>query len=100
MKRNPTNRRKKKRPANRNYIFAISVILVLVLSVQMARLYQKNKTYESQEDALRQELEEEQAKGQELSEYEEYINSQEYVENTAKQKLGMIYNNEIIFREK
>ena len=35
----------------------------------------------------------------ELSEYESYIHSQEYIEDTAKKKLGLVYGNEIIFRE-
>ena len=35
-----------------------------------------------------------------LSDYEEYIDSQEYVEDTARSKLGLIYDDEIIFREK
>ena len=37
---------------------------------------------------------------EDLSEYEEYIKSDEYVEDTAKKKLGLIFDNEIIFREK
>lgn len=100
MKRNRQVRGKKKFSNNRAYITTIGVVLLLVLSVQMARLYQKNQDYVTQEKALEEELEQQQEKSRELSDYENYINSQEYVENTAKQKLGMVYSNEIIFREK
>jgi cell division protein DivIC len=99
MNRKPQMRHKKK-SANRTYIAVIGAVLLLVLTVQMVRLYQKNQTYITQEEALQQELEQQQEKQQELSDYEEYINSEEYIEDTAKQKLGLVYDNEIIFREK
>jgi cell division protein DivIC len=78
----------------------ISLVLLGVLSVQMMRLYEKNQQYISQEEALQQELELQQEKQQELAEYEQYITSDEYIEEAAKEKLGMVHENEIIFREK
>ena len=37
-------------------------------------------------------------KGEQLSSYETYTKSQQYVEDTAKSKLGLAYDNEIIFK--
>lgn len=93
-------RKSRKKSNSRVYFATISVVLVLVLSVQMVRLYQKNQEYVKQEEALNRELVEQQEKQQELADFEGYINSKEYVEDTAKEKLGMVYENEIIFREK
>ena len=45
-------------------------------------------------------MEEELLRQDELSDYEEYIGSRDYVEDTAKSKLGLVYDNEIIFKEK
>ena len=76
------------------------LFLVFVMSIQLVRLYQKNQQYAVQEKALATELQEQQDKQSELQNYETYTKSQEYVEDTAKSKLGLLYNDEIIFREK
>ncbi len=47
-----------------------------------------------------EELEAQQSRQEDLIEYEVYTQSQQYVEDTAKSKLGMAYSDEIIFREK
>ncbi len=44
-------------------------------------------------------LEDEQLRQDELKEREEYITTKEYIENIAKTKLGLVYPNEIIFKE-
>ena len=51
------------------------------------------------EASLQKQLEEETARGEQLSSYETYTKSQQYVEDTAKSKLGLAYDNEIIFKE-
>ena len=91
--------RKKKRTAGRLSFVCIGLFLILVLSIQMVRLYQKNQEYVQREKALTNQVEELKKEEAELSEYESYIHSQEYIEDTAKKKLGLVYDNEIIFRE-
>lgn len=92
--------KKKKSPGQRIGILCIVFFLVLVMSVQMVKLYRKNEDYKKKEEALAAELEEQQKRQEELVEYEIYTQSQQYVEDTAKGKLGMVYGDEIIFREK
>ena len=48
---------------------------------------------------LREQLEYELLRQEELKEYQEYIESTEYVEDIAESKLGLLYENQIIFRE-
>ena len=93
-------RRKKKKSTGRIAVVSIILFLGLVLSVQMVRLYQKNRQYKAQEETLQEELEAQQSRQEDLIEYEVYTQSQQYVEDTAKSKLGMSYSDEIIFREK
>ena len=92
--------KKKKNPTGKIAILSIALFLALVMSVQMVRLYQKNQQYIEQEKELEAELAEQQKRQEELVEYEIYTKSQQYVEDTAKGKLGMLYSDEIIFREK
>ncbi len=38
-----------------------------------------------------------QIRAKELEEYEEYVKTDEYVEEVAREKLGLVYKDEIIF---
>ena len=46
-----------------------------------------------------QQYEDETERAAELDELEEYMGSSEYIEDVAKSKLGLTYENEIIFKE-
>ena len=41
----------------------------------------------------------EQDRQKELEAYETYTKSQQYVEDDAKRKLGLLYDNEVVFKE-
>lgn len=87
---------------NRVGKMCISVILVAfvaVMSVQIVKLYHKDLEYASRQAELEAELENETARQAELEAYETYTKSQQYVEDVAKSKLGLAYDNEIIFKE-
>lgn len=81
-------------------ITCIVLILLAVMSIQILRLYEKDQAYIAREEELTEQMEEELLRQDELSDYEEYIGSRDYVEDTAKSKLGLVYDNEIIFKEK
>ena len=94
----------KRRGKNNNRVgkMCISVILVAfvaVMSVQIVMLYHKDLEYANRQAELEAELENETARQAELEAYETYTKSQEYVEDVAKSKLGLAYDNEIIFKE-
>ena len=92
--------RKRKERAGRGSIACIVIFLLVIMSVQIVKLYQKNQEYISRETELTEQLGEETERFEQLTEYEEYIGSREYVEDAAKSKLGLVYENEIIFKEK
>ncbi|MBQ4301188.1 MAG: septum formation initiator family protein [Lachnospiraceae bacterium] len=92
--------KKKRSNTGRASIICIALFLLLVMSVQMVRLYQKDQQYVQQIEALNSQVKEQEEKKAQLSEYEGYINTPEYIESTAQDKLGLVHQNEIIFREK
>ena len=49
---------------------------------------------ETAEEAVRREVREE-----EIAEYEKYTQTKKYVEEVAKEKLGLVYEGEIIFKD-
>ena len=94
--------RKKTIGYNQLGMFGISlIVLVLLLSlmVQSRDLKESLAGYETRAEALSQQLEEEQARTEEIKELKEYMQTDEYAEQAAREKLGLVKDNEIIFQE-
>ncbi len=66
------------------FITAVVFMVCIALSVQIVRLYQKNKVYIAREENLQAQLENEEKRREDLEKYEQYLYSQAYVEDTAK----------------
>ena len=66
---------------------------------QNVNLYKEDQAYLAKEKELSAQLEEATEEQQQLADYEQYTQSQEYIEEVAKSKLGLVYNNEIVFKE-
>lgn len=81
-------------------ITIIVLAMIGVMSVQIVNLYKKDQQYIAQEKSLIEQKEAELARQKELEEYEAYMQTQEYIEDTAKSKLGLVYKDEIIFKER
>ena len=69
------------------------------MAIQITNLAKKNAFYVAEEKRLEKEKEAQEEKREELENYEEYIQTEEYKENVARHKLGLVHQNEIIFRE-
>lgn len=97
------SKQKKGMQSIRKSVLGICVVLVLlisVVSVGSMNLYSKNKEYIAQEKELIAQIEDEKTRAEEIDELEEYVGTSEYVEQVAKDKLGLVYENEIIFKTK
>lgn len=87
---------------NRAGKICISLILIAfmaVMSVQIVNLYQKNQECIEEQAELDAQIADEKARQVELEQYEKEINSRSSVESTARSKLGLVYEDEIIFKE-
>ncbi len=93
-------RARKKRRTKRSYLLMVFCFLAIILGVQMISLYHKQRTLEAREAALKKQVEEQQEKSEDLKNYEEYTKSDEYTENMARSRAGLVKPNEIVFREK
>lgn len=81
--------------------FAITgVVLVMLVFVSVAslrlRVENANKLERVQE--LEAQIETEEEKSKEIEEYGKYVQTKKYAEEVAKEKLGLVYENEIIFK--
>ncbi|SHN60551.1 Cell division protein FtsB [Butyrivibrio hungatei DSM 14810] len=94
-------RYKRRRSQNRaGVIWASFVVLILVtvVSIKSVGLMKKAKDYEAKEAALQQQIEQEMARSEEIAEFERYTQTRKYIEDTAREKLGLVYPGEIIFK--
>ena len=73
------------------------VILAVVLSFASASLQRKNRAYKVQQAELEKQIQEEEVRSEEIDELEEYVGTDKYIEDVAKDKLGLVYPNEILF---
>lgn len=94
-------RYKRRRFQNRAGILLATVvvlILVTVVSIKSVGLLQKARELETKEAALESQIEAENQRSEEIAEFEKYTETRKYIEDTAKEKLGLVYPGEIIFR--
>lgn len=80
-------------------ISLIVLILMLSLMAQSQELKESLAGYETRAEALNQQIEAEQARTQEIKDLKEYMLTDEYAEQAAREKLGLVKENEIIFQE-
>lgn len=78
--------------------FAI-LIMTSVVGIHSISLKQKEKAYAAREQELLQLIAVEEARAKELEEFATYTKTKKYAEEVAKDKLGLVYENEIIFQE-
>lgn len=78
-------------------VSCVIVILTGMISVASISLQKKNQAYKAQEAELEKQIEAEEARAEEIEEMEDYVGTDEYVEDVAKDKLGLAYPNEILF---
>ena len=71
----------------------------ITLTVRGNALNQQIQQNSLKESALEQQLEDETKRTEEIQELEQYMQSDEYIEKIAREKLGLLKENEILFRE-
>ena len=88
----------KRRNAGTKSIIFIVLVFVVVMSIQIYKVKEKNDILAEREQNLMQQLEEELKREEALKELDLYTRSMEYIKDMAN-KLGLVYENEIIFKE-
>lgn len=93
--------RKRNRKENRFSVF-LAVIVVILLTTMVGfksiGLKQKRDQYLEEQTQLTKQIQKEEARSQEIAEYEKYTHTRKYIEEVARDKLGLIYEGEILFR--
>lgn len=82
-------------------MFLVSVVVLMMLvvvSIKSIELKQKQAEYLAKQEQLQAEIDAENERAEEIEEFKKYTQTKAYVEEVAKEKLGLVYEGEIIFK--
>ena len=92
---------RKKRQNRLAMILVTTVVLMMlvVVAVKSVELREKKEMYDLRVEQLQAEIEAEKSRTEDIEEYRKYTQTKKYVEEIAKDKLGLVYEGEIIFKD-
>lgn len=96
-----TRRKKKDRWSNRLAIIGITMVVLslgVVVNLKSATMRKKELEYQAREAALELQVAQEKSRANELEEYRIYVQTKQYIEEVAKQKLGLVKPDEILLK--
>lgn len=96
--------RRKKKKSLQNKIAMASVtfvvgILFIGLMAESSRLEGKVAQYEAKKSEVSAKIKDEEARTKEIDELKKYMQTDEYAKEVARDKLGLVEGNQIIFKE-
>lgn len=100
--RGGTMRRSKvKRRRRQNGYGTIAIVVLLICGIVLYKrvgLDEKRTIYAKQAQELDQDLKDEKQRTKDLQEEKAYMQTKKYIEEIAREKLGLVYKDEIIFK--
>lgn len=79
-------------------ITTVVVSLAVVVNIGASSLREKDLEYQVKEMNLEKALAKEESRAAQLEEYRVYVQTKQYVEKVAKEKLGLVKKDEILFK--
>ena len=92
----------RKRHQNRFSMFLVTLVVVLILivvAVKSVDLREKKAANDARIAQFNEQIADAEAEAESIREYEKYTQTKAFVEKVAHDKLGLVYENEIIFKE-
>ena len=76
----------------------VGLLLLVVVSSNSVGRRQKKESYLEREQALQEQIDAEEERSEQIEEYRKYTQTKKYVEEVAKEKLGLVNEGEIIYK--
>ncbi len=76
----------------------VVILLLVVVSVRSYGFARQLKEKQAYIDELTAQIEAEEQRAAEIEEYQKYTQTRGYMEKVAKEKLGLVYDGEIVFK--
>lgn len=99
--RHETRRKNADRAENRIAIITVTVVvcfMAIAVNVKVGSLKKKEAYYQQKEAVLTEQVSAEEERSDALKQYRIYIQTKEYIEKTAKEKLGLVNPDEILLK--
>ncbi len=79
-------------------IIVVVCIIITALAVKCRSLTNRNDAYAQQIESLEQQISEEEGRGESIESFRSYTRTNAYIEKVAREKLGLVYPDEVIFQ--
>ncbi len=99
MARKAAYRKKRQNRTGMVLVTIVVLMMLVVVTVKSVELQAKKEAYKLKEEALMQEIAAEEARTEAIEEYGKYTQTKKYVEDIAKDRLGLVYEGEILFKD-
>lgn len=92
--------KRQKRSAMIAMIVTFGLVLLIAISLWNGKISLENKKaeYDAQKESLLHQIEQEEQRREELEEYKKYVQTKKFVEEVAKDKFGLLYPEEKVFK--
>ena len=99
-----SKKRKKKKKVGYNSLGMIAIALVVLvllggLMLESNDLNERLTLYDAKAATLQQQIEDEQTRTEEIDKLKKYMETDEYAEEVAREKLGLVKDNETVFKK-
>ena len=74
-------------------------MLIIVVSVGKHNIQVKQEQYDKREEQLMDQIADEEERAQDIEQYGKYTKTKKFAEDIAKEKLGLVNEDEIVFKE-
>ncbi len=85
---------------NKMGMFLVTTVVIMMLAVvflNSIQLRAKQAEYKARQEQLQAEIDAENERAEEIENFKKYTKTKAYIEEVAKDKLGLVYEGEIIF---
>ena len=92
----------RKKHQNRFSMFLVSLVVLMIMvvvAVKSVELQQKIEAKAQEEQLLDEQIAAEKDRTAEIEEFGKEVQTKGYIENVAREKLGLVYEGEILFKE-
>lgn len=93
-------KRKRKGRTGAGIITFVVIILFAIVSYRRVGLAEVEKKGEIELARLNEKIQEQEERTADIENRSKYVQSKQYIEDIAREKLGLVYKDEIIFKEK
>lgn len=92
----------RKRNQNRFSMFLVTLVvlmIMIVVAVKSVELQDKIDAKAKEEQLLDSQIDSERARTETIEEFAKEVQTRGYIEDVAREKLGLVYEDEILFKE-